>query len=187
MCKVFTWWTLMCQPVLVLPTRHTNPLSWHSQHFPNPNAIQLSTICIPVAHSFLPSTLAQVYSLLVGVAYLIMYHHANIYQLADFALHSHVMIGMKIKHIYCFNCHLSCIPVVCVTHKLQECLQLTFTVVEKLLLFVKLVYPFRRPINQHFCWGLLFLWSYTSVPGELLGCGRNARNVAKYERRDWFS
>ena len=36
-------------------------------------------------------------------------------------------------------------------------------VLEKLLLFVKLVYPFRRPINQHFWWDLVFLWSYTSA------------------------
>ena len=34
-------------------------------------------------------------------------------------------------------------------------------------LFVKLVFPFRKPINQHFWWCLSFLWSYTE---EFLGC-----------------
>ena len=38
------------------------------------------------------------------------------------------------------------------------------SLVEKLPSFVKLVSPFSNPINQHFCWGLSFLWSYTSAP-----------------------
>ena len=53
--------------------------------------------------------------------------------------------------------------------------------VEKLLYFARLG-SCRRPINQHFWWGLVFLWSYASAPGGvpwLHGYGRNARNAAK--------
>ena len=57
------------------------------------------------------------------------------------------------------------------------------SVVEQLLYFVRLGFPCRRPINQHFWWGLVFLWSYASAPGGFprLHCYvRNARNAAKW-------
>ena len=66
--------------------------------------------------------------------------------------------------------HLSCITFVCVTRKVQECLQFEQCVAEKLSSFTKLVSPFRKHINQNFWWRLLFLWFYTSAWGEFLGC-----------------
>ena len=57
------------------------------------------------------------------------------------------------------------------------------SVVEKLLTFVKLESYCGRPTNQHFWWGLVFLWSSTSSPGGvpwLHGYGKNARSVTKY-------
>ena len=53
--------------------------------------------------------------------------------------------------------------------------------------FVKLASPFRKSINWHFWWGLLFLWSYISqwyLP-EFLGCmvcGRNAWDVIFWKK-----
>ena len=59
----------------------------------------------------------------------------------------------------------------CVWHvKFKVCLQFKWEWAEKLPSFAKLVYPFWKPINQHFWWGLLLLWSYTSSPGKFLGC-----------------
>ena len=68
--------------------------------------------------------------------------------------------------------HLSCIPFVCMTVKLKECLNQS--VVEKLPSFVKLRSPFRKPIYQHIRLGLLFLVSlicpeYLQLE-VLLGC-----------------
>ena len=57
------------------------------------------------------------------------------------------------------------------------------SVVERFLPFVKLGSSCRKPINQHFWWGLVFLWFFTSSPGRvpwLHGHGRNARSVTKY-------
>ena len=74
--------------------------------------------------------------------------------------------------------HLSCIPLVCMTCKVQY--NFHQSVVEKLPSLVKLVSPFRKPINQHIIWGLLFLRSYTSAPGEapwLHSCGRLNHSV----------
>ena len=71
----------------------------------------------------------------------------------------------------------------CVWHvKFKECLEFKQSIVVKLPSFVKLVSPFRKAINQHFWWGLLFLGSYSSAPEEFLGhmaVVRNTRTVAK--------
>ena len=59
----------------------------------------------------------------------------------------------------------SCIPFVCMTREVQGVLEQS--AVEKIPSFVKLVSPFRKPINQHFWWGLLILhmcpWRFPSL------------------------
>ena len=79
----------------------------------------------------------------------------------------------------CFG-HLSCIPFVWVTRKVQG---MRKGLVEKPPSFIKLVSPFRKHINHHFWWGLLFhSLIYKSAPGGvpwLHSCGSNAWKVAK--------
>ena len=70
-------------------------------------------------------------------------------------------------------------------HSIVEKLLLSPTVVSPCkvptFLFVKLVSPFRNPINQHFWWGLLFAWSAPGGVPWLHGCSRNVRNITKSE------
>ena len=91
------------------------------------------------------------------------------------------------KHLGYFN-HILVISVVCLlcmwhVTNFKGCFQFdSKCIVEKLLHFVRLGSSCRRPIHQHFWWGLVFLWSYASAPGGvswLHGYGRNARNKAK--------
>ena len=72
----------------------------------------------------------------------------------------------------------------CCVHyiKFRECLQLKSEFSWEIPFFVKLVFLFRKPINQHLWWGLCFK-SYTSAPGArsslIANSSRNAKNVAK--------
>ena len=86
--------------------------------------------------------------------------------------------------------HLSCIPFVCMTSKVQGMLYSSnHSVGEKLPSFVKLRLPFRGLITSFqkaykSAYQLrLFLWCYTIIcpwiVAWLHGCGRNSRNVAK--------
>ena len=58
------------------------------------------------------------------------------------------------------------------------------SIVEKFLPFVKLGSSCKKPVNQHFWWDLVFLWSSTSSPGRvpwLHGHDRNARSVTNWK------
>ena len=81
----------------------------------------------------------------------------------------------------CSKCGNLCAKL-CVTCKVQGMLTIWKSLVEKLSSFVKLVSLFRKPINQYFWWGLLFLSLilHSWIVTWLHGCDSNARNVSKY-------
>ena len=93
----------------------------------------------------------------------------SIYMHSTHATHIYITVKRFRLHQPCFG-HLSCIPSMCVTRKVQGML----TIWKSLADFLNF---------QHFLWGLLFLslilhscpWR---VP-RLHGCGSNTRNVAK--------
>ena len=60
---------------------------------------------------------------------------------------SHYITVKRLWLLQLYFGYLTCIPIVYVTHKVQEVLRIY--VVKKLPSFVKLVSPFRKPINQH--------------------------------------
>ena len=75
------------------------------------------------------------------------------------------LINMNYQAVHCKKVyvtltifgHLSCFPFVCMTRQVQGVLQFKQSIIEKLPSLVKLVFPFRKPINQHFWGSLLFL------------------------------
>ena len=89
--------------------------------------------------------------------YLHMYLHASFHHSSVNSLRVHSVLLLTVKTLGLLQPyfgHLSCMPVVYVTcYTLQtskDASNLSQSVVEKLLCFVRLGFSCRRPINQHF-------------------------------------